>query len=61
MNTILIIGAGAIGLSVGYELSKRKNLNIYIVEKNKNVGLENSSKNSEVIHSGVYYKKNTLK
>ena len=61
MSNILIIGAGVVGISTAYELSKIKKNNIYIIEKNKNIGLENSSKNSEVIHSGVYYKKNSLK
>ena len=61
MTNILIIGAGVVGISTAYELSKIKKNNIYIIEKNKNIGLENSSKNSEVIHSGVYYKRNSLK
>ncbi len=61
MTKILIIGAGVVGISTAYELSKIKKNNIYIIEKNKNIGLENSSKNSEVIHSGVYYKRNSLK
>ena len=62
MKNILIIGAGIIGLSVAYELSKsKKNFEVRVIEKNKKFGLGNSSKNSEVIHSGVYYKKNSLK
>ncbi len=61
MNNILIIGAGIVGVSIAYELSKSNKNNIYVIEKNKNIGLENSSKNSEVIHSGVYYKRNSLK
>ncbi len=61
MNNILIIGAGVVGISIAYELSKIKKNNIYIIEKNRNIGLENSSRNSEVIHSGVYYKRNSLK
>jgi len=48
-------------LSIAFELSKKKTYKIFIVEKNKIFGQENSSKNSEVIHSGVYYKKNSLK
>ena len=61
MKNILIIGAGVIGLSIAYELSKKKFLEVTVIEKNKKFGLGNSSKNSEVIHSGVYYKKNSLK
>jgi len=61
MKNILVIGCGVVGLAIAYELSKKKNYNIYVLEKNKNYGIENSSKNSEVIHSGVYYKKNSFK
>lgn len=61
MKNILIIGCGVIGLATAYELSKKKIYNVHILEKNKIYGQENSSKNSEVIHSGVYYKKNSLK
>ena len=34
---------------------------IYIIEKNKSFGLETSSRNSEVIHSGIYYPSDSLK
>ena len=61
MKNLLIIGAGVIGMSIAYELSKKKKFKITVLEKNKRFGLENTSKNSQVIHSGVYYKKNSLK
>ena len=61
MKKILVIGAGVVGLSVSYELSKSKKFNVTVLEKAKKIGLENTSKNSQVIHSGVYYKKNSLK
>lgn len=61
MKKILIIGGGVIGLSIAYEISKNNRFKVLLVEKNKNFGLEASSKNSEVIHSGVYYKNNSLK
>ena len=61
MNKIIIIGAGVIGLSIAYELSKIKKFKIIVLEKNKKFGLGNTLKNSQVIHSGVYYKKNSLK
>lgn len=61
MKKILIIGGGVIGLSIAYEISKNNKFKVLLVEKNKNFGLEASSKNSEVIHSGVYYKNNSLK
>ncbi|MEA3450636.1 MAG: FAD-dependent oxidoreductase, partial [Bacteroidota bacterium] len=57
---ISIIGAGIIGLSIAAELSKLYK-NIVVLEKNKKFGQETSSRNSEVIHSGIYYPKNSLK
>ena len=57
---IVIIGAGVIGLAIGRELSK-KFKNIIILEKNNSFGLETSSRNSGVLHAGIYYKKNSLK
>ncbi len=57
---IVIIGAGIVGLSIAAEISKN-NESVYILEKNWNFGLETSSHNSGVIHSGIYYPKNSLK
>lgn len=57
---ITVIGAGVIGLAVASELSK-KYKDIVILEKNSRFGQETSSRNSEVIHSGVYYPKDSLK
>ena len=61
MKKILIVGAGVIGLSIAYEFSKIKKFKITVLEKSKKFGLGNTLKNSQVIHSGVYYKKNSLK
>ena len=57
---VIIIGGGVIGLSIGYFLAKNK-INTIILEKNKNFGEINSSRNTEVIHAGIYYKKESLK
>lgn len=57
---ILIIGSGVIGLAVAAELSK-KYKEILILEKHHSFGQETSSRNSEVIHAGIYYPKDTLK
>ncbi len=57
---ILIIGAGVIGLAIAKELSFNRK-DIVIVEKNKSFGQETSSRNSEVIHGGMYYPCGTLK
>jgi L-2-hydroxyglutarate oxidase LhgO len=57
---ITIIGAGVIGLSVAAELARQQQ-DIFIVEKYPSFGQETSSRNSEVIHAGIYYPLDTLK
>ena len=55
---ITIIGGGVIGCAVAYELSRKSNQNIVVIEKNNQINGENqSSRNSGVIHAGVYYPK----
>ena len=58
---IVVIGAGVIGLSIAYQLQKSGITSVLILEKENNYGLGISSRNSEVIHSGIYYKPNSLK
>ncbi|MDO8536607.1 MAG: NAD(P)/FAD-dependent oxidoreductase [Candidatus Omnitrophota bacterium] len=57
---IVIIGAGAVGLSIAAEIS-RTHKDIVVVERNPSFGQETSSRNSEVIHAGIYYPKGSLK
>ncbi len=57
---ITIVGAGVIGLAVARELSKSYQ-DIFVLEKNSSFGKETSSRNSEVIHAGLYYPKDSLK
>ena len=59
-SDITIIGAGVVGLAIASEIAN-KNLNIYILEKNLSHGMGISSRNSEVIHSGIYYPQGSLK
>jgi len=58
---IVIIGAGVVGLAIAYELSKNLKKEIILLEKNESFGMETSSRNSEVIHGGMYYPKGSLK
>lgn len=57
---ITIIGAGLIGLAIAAELSN-KYTDIFVLEKNDSFGQETSSRNSEVIHAGIYYPEDSLK
>jgi L-2-hydroxyglutarate oxidase len=59
---VLIIGAGVIGLSSGIALlQSRPNLKVVIADKEKNIALHASGRNSGVIHAGFYYSPDTLK
>lgn len=59
-KTTTIIGAGVVGLAVAAELSKIHN-DVLLIDKNSSFGQETSSRNSEVIHAGIYYAKNSKK
>ena len=57
-----VIGGGIIGLSLAYKLLlKYPNSKIYLFEKENNIGTHQSGRNSGVLHSGLYYKPNSLK
>ena len=57
---VIIIGAGVIGLAIAKSALDQFDT-IFLLEKNENFGLETSSRNSEVIHSGIYYQPDSLK
>lgn len=57
---ITIIGAGVIGLAIAAEIA-RPDLSVFILEKNNAHGGGISSRNSEVIHGGMYYPEGSLK
>ncbi len=57
---IAIIGAGVVGLAVAAELA-REGRGVFVLEKNRTFGLEASSRNSQVIHAGIYYPEGSLK
>ena len=56
----LIIGGGIAGVAIGRSLAPLYK-NIFLIEKNSQLGQETSSRNSEVIHAGIYYPPDTLK
>jgi len=58
----LIIGAGVVGLAIASEISGRFPENtVTLLDKYPKFGQETSSRNSEVIHAGMYYPENSLK
>tara|TARA_B100000965_G_C19600002_1_gene762036 strand:- start:286 stop:1380 length:1095 start_codon:yes stop_codon:yes gene_type:complete len=56
----VVIGGGIIGLAIASELA-RKGKKIILLEKEDYLCQHTSSRNSEVIHSGIYYKPGSLK
>jgi L-2-hydroxyglutarate oxidase LhgO len=55
-----VIGAGVVGLAVGRALAIAGR-EVIVLEKNAGIGEETSSRNSEVIHAGLYYPTGSLK
>ncbi|AJD52536.1 MULTISPECIES: NAD(P)/FAD-dependent oxidoreductase [Thalassospira] len=56
----VIIGAGVVGLACARALAKAGR-EVLIIERHDAIGTETSARNSEVIHAGIYYPKNSLK
>jgi glycerol-3-phosphate dehydrogenase len=57
---ILIIGGGVIGCSIARAVSQKWQ-DVFLLEQNPRVGMATSTRNSGVIHSGIYYPKDSLK
>ncbi len=56
----VVIGAGIVGLAIASDIA-RDNKEIYVLEKETAYGQATSSRNSEVIHAGIYYPRDSLK
>jgi len=56
----VVVGAGAVGLACGYAFARR-GLSVLVIEREDGVGEGVSSRNSEVIHAGLYYPTGSLK
>ncbi len=57
---VLIIGGGVIGCAIAREVSQRWQ-DVFLVEQFPKLGMATSTRNSGVIHSGIYYPKGSLK
>src|SRR4030088_1973040 len=55
----VVIGAGVVGLAVARALAFAGR-EVIVVEAAEGIGTETSSRNSEVIHAGIYYPKDSL-
>lgn len=64
--THVIIGGGAVGLSIAralaaYNAEHNSSNTTLLLERHKHLGTETSSRNSEVIHGGLYYGPSSIK
>ncbi|NYT62303.1 NAD(P)/FAD-dependent oxidoreductase [Alcaligenaceae bacterium] len=56
----VVLGAGVVGLAVAREMALAGR-EVLLVEAAETIGTGTSSRNSEVIHAGIYYPQNSLK
>lgn len=59
-SDVVVVGAGAVGLACAAELS-RAGLSVVVAERHASPGQETSSRNSQVVHAGIYYPAGSLK
>lgn len=57
---VVVVGAGVVGLACAYALAQRGE-NVVVLEQNNRIGAGVSSRNSEVIHGGMYYPTGSLR
>ena len=57
---VVVIGAGVVGLACARELAARGR-SVVLLERHDRFGVETSSRNSEVVHAGIYYPAGSLK
>lgn len=58
--SVVVIGGGIVGCHISYLLAK-EGFDVFLLEKEKALGEHTSTRNSGVIHSGIYYPKDSLK
>ncbi len=56
----MVVGAGVVGLAIAAALA-RSGHEVMVAERHDIIGSETSSRNSEVIHAGIYYPKDSLR
>ena len=57
---VVVIGGGVVGLAIARALALTGR-EVVLLERHSRIGEETSSRNSEVIHAGIYYQTNSLK
>jgi L-2-hydroxyglutarate oxidase len=60
--TITVVGAGIVGLATALQFLRRQpGASLVVLEKEREVGMHQSTHNSGVLHSGLYYEPGSLK
>ncbi|KAJ2979828.1 hypothetical protein NQ176_g3013 [Zarea fungicola] len=59
--THAVIGGGVVGIAVARQLAQHSGGSTVLIERHAALGTETSSRNSEVIHAGIYYGADSLK
>ena len=57
---IVVAGAGAVGLAIARALAQAGR-EVLVLEASEGIGTVTSSRNSEVVHAGIYYPQGSLK
>ena len=56
----VVIGAGVVGLAIARSMAMAGRA-VVVLEREEHIGMHSSSRNSEVIHAGLYYPEDSLK
>jgi L-2-hydroxyglutarate oxidase len=59
--TIVVVGGGILGLAVARELSRRRDGDVVVLEKEDRLAAHQTGHNSGVVHAGLYYRPGSLK
>ena len=60
MSRVIVVGSGIVGLAVARKLTERGD-EVIVLEKESDIALHQTGRNSGVIHSGLYYKPGSYK
>ena len=58
---VVVVGAGAVGLSSALALAKRRKITVLVLEAESRVAYHQTGHNSGVVHSGLYYRPGSMK
>lgn len=57
----VVVGGGAVGAAVLWQLSEAGHSNLFLLERNPSLGEEQSGRSSGVVHAGIYHVEGSLK